>query len=234
MNAPTKCAARPAHGTHDKRTERSAHSSARAPGNLSAALPLSMLPHDKPPTAKPLLGGKDLPGPLSLTALSDYGMMTRLDETNGYQMDHAGTLFGRASIAARIAPRNTTVCALTAAWVWIGGHFPDTVDVISRSHYRAAVHNRRIRVFNRKSPREQVMRVGDAHVTTPARTACDLVLLPEYQEYQGNGDAMDQIVVDIMLEYRVSADDCLDILERNPFWPRATFGRELFTAWSRG
>ncbi|MBW3093224.1 hypothetical protein KIH79_09910 [Bifidobacterium sp. 82T10] len=207
---------------------------ARASSKLSAALPLSMLPQDKPPTAKPLLGSKELPGPLSLATLSGYGMMTRLDETNGYQMDHASTLFGRASIAARLAPRNTTVCALTAAWVWIGGRFPDTVDVISRSHYRSTVHDRRIRVFNRKSPQEQIMRVGDAHVTTPARTACDLVLLPEYQEYQGKGDAVDQLVIDLMLEYRVSAEDCLQILERNPFWPHASFGRDLFTAWSRG
>lgn len=176
--------------------------------------------------AKPLLNDRDLPGPLSLRALSDFGTVSQLDAVSGYQTTHADTLYGRSTILSTLVPHNTTVCALTAAWLWLGGLFPNTVDVISRSHYRTIVHDRSIRVFNRRSPPEHLIRVGDTRVTTPARTVCDLVLLPELAE--DNGDTVDRMVTDMMQEYRVTPDDCLTILDRNPFWPRVAAARSIF------
>ena len=80
-------------------------------------------------------------------------------------------------IALKLIPFGTIACALTAAWVWLGGTFPRTVDVISSSHYRADSHGRKIRVFNRKTAPEHVIQVGNLRITTPMRTACDIALL---------------------------------------------------------
>ena len=98
----------------------------------------------------PLLTHKDLPGPLSMARLTHFGTLHSLDQTNAYSAEHADTLYGRAMIALKLIPFGTIACALTAAWVWLGGTFPRTVDVISSSHYRADSHGRKIRVFNRR------------------------------------------------------------------------------------
>ncbi|KAB8288275.1 hypothetical protein DSM100688_0842 [Bifidobacterium ramosum] len=197
-------------------------------GNGIAAdphVPARLRTIDEQAARKPLLSDKELPGPLSLTILSGFGAMSRLDGNSGYQTNHAGTLYGRSTIVQKIAPHGTIVCALTAAWIWVGGLFPETVDVISRSHYRAPVHDRKIRVFNRKSPYRQIVRVGDLRVTTPARTVCDLALLPEHSSDDGT---IGRIIMDVMMEYRVLPADCLDILGENPFWPRVAVARGLF------
>lgn len=177
------------------------------------------------PADKPLLNDRDLPGPLSLNSLAGYGTLRRLDNVSGYRAAHADTLYGRSTILTGMVPRNATVCATTAAWLWLGGTFPGTVDVISRSHYRAAVHERSIRVFNRKSPPEHLIRVGDTRVTTPVRTVCDLALLPETQD--GN-ESIGRMIAELMAEYQVTPADCLDILNLNPFWPRASTARAMF------
>ncbi|MBT1160630.1 alpha/beta hydrolase family protein [Bifidobacterium sp. SO1] len=195
-----------------------------AASSTASPAPLPM-PTSSPPIVredKPLLTERDLPGPLSLNMLISNGSLARLDSSSGYQRSHATTLYGRATILADMVPRNATVCALTAAWLWLGGTFPNTVDVISRSHYRAAAHSRKIRVFNRKSPSEHLIQIGGTRVTTPARTVCDLSLLPTDEPDCG------ATICDLMTEYRVTADDCLHILDRNPFWPRASAARVLF------
>ncbi|MBW3078486.1 hypothetical protein [Bifidobacterium simiiventris] len=192
-----------------------------AASSAPSSTPSSTSPHTARED-KPLLTERDLPGPLSLNMLIANGSLSRLDSSSGYQRSHATTLYGRATILADMVPRNATVCALTAAWVWLGGTFPNTVDVISRSHYRAAAHSRKIRVFNRKSPPEHLIQIGETRVTTPARTVCDLSLLPVDEPDCG------ATISDLMTEYRVTADDCLHILDRNPFWPRASAARVLF------
>lgn len=176
-------------------------------------------------TAKSLLDDHDLPGPLSMHLLTRNGSIVPLDSASGYQSDHADTLYGRATIINDLIPHRSTACALTATWLWIGGRFPETIDIISRSHYRAYVHHRKVRVFNRKSPSDHVIHVGGTRVTTPARTACDLSLLPDQTEADGQ---VDLLISDLMSEYRVSPDDCIQILDGNPFWPRAAIARSRF------
>lgn len=174
---------------------------------------------------KPLLNERDLPGPLSLQCLSQQGAVARLDIRSGYQRSHSGTLYGRAMILSGIIPRNTAICAMSATWLWLGGTFPGTIDVLSRSHYRSSVHDRRIRVFNRKSPSEDLIRIGGMKVTTPARTICDLSLLPEMQD---DSEPIDMLIVNMMSEYQVTPQTCLRILGENPFWPRITPARSVF------
>ena len=132
------------------------------------------------PAVPPILFTKDLPGPLSLNRLAAFGTLRKLDDSAGYWIEHSGTLYGRAKIVAEVAPFGTVVCSMTAAWVWLGGpDFPSTIDVISTSHFRSASVSRRIRVFKRLTLPEQIIKLGGLPVTTPARTACDLVMSPE-------------------------------------------------------
>ena len=179
---------------------------------------------------RPVLGDRELPGPLSLGALSGYGAIQRLDNANGYRRERADTLYGRSTIMAGVAPRNTTVCARSAAWLWMGGEFPQIVDVISRSHYRMPVHDRRIRVFNRKCPADQMTAVGEIRATTPVRTVCDLAMLPEKED---RDERIDELIGDLMNRYRVTPDDCLAILNDNPFWPRSAAARDMFRSLNR-
>ena len=175
----------------------------------------------------PLLTHKDLPGPLSMARLTHFGTLHSLDQTNAYSAEHADTLYGRAMIALKLIPFGTIACALTAAWVWLGGTFPRTVDVISSSHYRADSHGRKIRVFNRKTAPEHVIQVGNLRITTPMRTACDIALLTpgELNEH----DACD-VLCALFEEYQVSLAQCMQTLDDNHFWPNTQPARELFTS----
>ena len=104
----------------------------------------------------PLLRDDALPGPMSMRRLAEIGAIHQLDDDSAYLSEDAETLFGRANITNILKPFNTVSCAVSAAWVWLGGRFPDTIDVISTSHYRAPIRGRRVRVFNRKAPRDHL------------------------------------------------------------------------------
>ncbi len=173
----------------------------------------------------PLLKAGDLPGPMSLNHLAGIGAIHKLDSSNAYRSDDAQTLYGRAVIAAKVVPYSTAACMFTALWVWMGGEFPATIDVLSRSHYRSLVFGRRIRVFNRKAPPEHLTTLGPLRLTTPARTACDLALLPleELPRHEAN-----DIVCALMERHRFHPADCLAILNDNRFWQNAPRARAFF------
>lgn len=184
------------------------------------------MPHDTTTTpSAPLIKADQLPGPLSLNRLSELGVIHKLDAATAYRAEDALTLYGRAMVAAKVIPFGTIACALTAVWVWLGGEFPDTVDVISASHYRALVFGRKIRVFNRKAPPAHLSRLGPLQVTSPARTACDLALLPldELSRHEAN-----EMVCSLMETHHFRPADCLEILERNRYWQNAPRARAFF------
>lgn len=134
-------------------------------------------------TSPPLLGDADLPGPICLNRLHSLGVVCKLDNDNAYSYHDSRTLYGRASIISTLMPSRSVACAGTAAWVWLGGMFPNTIDIIAKAHYRTARYGRKVSVFNRQAPDEHVTDVGPITVTTPTRTACDLAMncTPETQ-----------------------------------------------------
>jgi len=127
-------------------------------------------------TSPPLLGNDDLPGPMCLNLLASSGALCKLDSANAYSSHDSDTLYGRACIIATLLPSRSVACARTAAWVWLGGTFPDSIDIIAKAHYRTLRYGRKINVFNRVAPSEHTIKVGPITVTTPVRTACDLAL----------------------------------------------------------
>ena len=104
------------------------------------------------------------------------GALCKLDSVNAYSCHDSDTLYGRACIIATLLPSRSVACSRTAAWVWLGGTFPESIDIIAKAHYRALRYGRKINVFNRLAPNEHTIKVGPIIVTTPVRTACDLAL----------------------------------------------------------
>lgn len=129
------------------------------------------------PIVPPLLHSHELPGPMSLNRLSRGGTVCSLDGHSGYWSEHGDTLYGRALIVHNIIPSATVACMRTALWVWMGGLFPETVDVLSGSHYRTMRHGRPIRVFARRVDHDHVQTLGDLNITSP----------PDRLRYRDNG-----------------------------------------------
>lgn len=175
-------------------------------------------------SSPPLLGGADLPGPLCLNALHSMGALCKLDNENAYTYHDSRTLYGRASIIATLLPSRSVACAGTAAWVWLGGLFPETIDIIAKAHCRALRYGRKISVFNRKAPDSHVIAVGPITVTTPPRTACDLAMnctpetLPSAME----------LVCMLMQEFRFRPEDCLQVMREATHIRNAPWARNFF------
>ncbi|WEV72556.1 hypothetical protein [Bifidobacterium sp. ESL0790] len=201
-----------------------------APANPGAAngtiIQRSTIP---PPVYGPpmLTSNKDLPGPLSMSRLDDYGAVHQLDERNGYLCEYSDSLFGRGRIMTNVVPRACIACSTSALWTWMGGAFPDVIKVISDSHYRSIVYGRPIETFNRKAPPGQVSEIAGLRLTSPTRTACDIALLPD-EEMDAKGRK--ETICAMIREYHIKAGDCLEILDANRFWHNAPRARSFFRA----
>lgn len=169
----------------------------------------------------PLIRTDDLSGDNGLDMLERAGIMVKLDQTCGYLADTASTLYGRSSIAMTMLPSGAIAAGQLALWVWIGGAFPDRLDVISGSHYRASVHDRQLRVFNRKIGQDQQRRLGHLRITSPLRTACDIAC-SEDGDFIVN--RLEPRLVMLIGMYRLSPRECLQTLWGNQRWPNHTMG----------
>ena len=167
----------------------------------------------------------ELPGPFSLHSLAGAGMVCRLDSDHAYCSSHASSVRGRARIVKHLTPHGVISCGLTAGWVWIGGNFPESIDIVSSSHFRSLMFGRRIRVFNRQTPEQQCLVLEGLRITTPLRTACDIALLPE-REFQASRGS--HTIARLMKEYSLTPAQCLSLLRLNRFWPNTPQARQYF------
>ncbi len=177
-------------------------------------------------TSPPLLGNDDLPGPMCLNLLASSGALCKLDSANAYSSHDSDTLYGRACIIATLLPSRSVACARTAAWVWLGGAFPDSIDIIAKAHYRTLRYGRKINVFNRIAPSEHTIKVGPITVTTPVRTACDLALncAPETES------KVSEIICMLMQEFHFRPNDCMQIMENTKHIRNAPQARNYILA----
>lgn len=178
---------------------------------------------DTPP---PLLGNDDLPGPMCLNLLASSGALCKLDSVNAYSYHDSDTLYGRACIIATLLPSRSVACSRTAAWVWLGGTFPESIDIIAKAHYRALRYGRKINVFNRLAPNEHTIKVGPIIVTTPVRTACDLALncTPESESL------VSEIICMLMQEFHFRSNDCIQIMQETKHIRNAPQARNYILA----
>ena len=124
-------------------------------------------------------------------------------------MPRFGHVVRAACIIATLLPSRSVACSRTAAWVWLGGTFPESIDIIAKAHYRALRYGRKINVFNRLAPNEHTIKVGPIIVTTPVRTACDLALncTPESESL------VSEIICMLMQEFHFRSNDCMQIMQ---------------------
>lgn len=166
-----------------------------------------------------------------MNRLAAFGTVHKLDESASYWSEHASTLYGRATIVSTVAPFGTVACMQTAAWVWLGdAPFPASIDVISTSHFRSTSAGRRIRVFRRLTLPEQIIKLGSLPITTPTRTACDLVMTPEDDVTPSR---INDLVCQLMSAYRFRPNDCLDIIKEHRHHKYAGRARLFFESIQR-
>lgn len=137
-----------------------------------------------------------------------------------------GHVVRRACIIATLLPSRSVACSRTAAWVWLGGTFPESIDIIAKAHYRALRYGRKINVFNRLAPNEHTIKVGPIIVTTPVRTACDLALncTPESESL------VSEIICMLMQEFHFRSNDCIQIMQETKHIRNAPQARNYILA----
>ena len=168
-------------------------------------------------------------GPLGMHMLIDLGILIPLDDAHAYRRDDGDSLYGRAAITAAALPKritSMTVCGATAAWVWHGGDFPTTVDILSSSHHRTRVFGRPIRTRARRVPADQITSIGTLSLTTPERTACDLALSP-IEEIRAH--SWQPVIAELMKQYDFGPQPCLNILDGCSYLHTAKQARDVLT-----
>lgn len=143
--------------------------------------------------------------------------LTAMDQSRQWDRSvpwHLGTVNERAACLAACLPRKVTACADLALWVWVGGDLPKCLSVNSDTRFSTPVLGRRLRSFDRSLSRFDVCRVAGLKLTSPARTACDVLTGDD----AWTARARSRLFL-LMLSYGVSASDCRRMLGRNPRWP---------------
>jgi hypothetical protein len=157
--------------------------------------------------------------------MESEGVITMLDTSAGYLTAAAQTLFGRASIARRLVPKDTIAAGTTAFWVWFSGTLPGELTVISSSHYRSLVFGRHIAALNRIIPAEDLRHVADLTLTSPLRTACDVACLPKEDFDRDVGSI---ILFSFLQYYEIPIGQCRKAILDNPRRPGFINGVRVF------
>ncbi|KFI78944.1 hypothetical protein [Bifidobacterium pseudolongum] len=187
---------------------------------------------DAPPPPSglpPIITAEHVTGPLGMHMLIRLGILIPLDDVHAYRREDGESLYGRAAITAAALPTRITamtVCGATAAWVWHGGDFPTTVDILSSSHHRTRVFGRPIRTRARRVPADQITTIGTLSLTTPERTACDLALSP-IEEIRAH--SWQPVIADLMKQYDFGLQPCLNILDGCSYLHTAKQARAVLT-----
>lgn len=171
-----------------------------------------------------ILDSSSLPGPLCMNKLSKIGIFKHLDNQSGFSDKQSKTVAGRSEIIKKLLPKNTIACLYTSAWIWLGGSFPVTLDVLSQSHYRSRPHGRPIHVYTRKIIDGECVKIGNLLVTTPTRTVCDIALTQTESEITQS--LRYKTIYTLMENYMINIKDCSNILNDNHHFPSSVAARE--------
>lgn len=171
-----------------------------------------------------LLSGTHLPGPMCMKKLSQIGVLDQLTINTGYYHKTANSMQGRSNIVSNFIPTESIACLFTAAWVWIGGNFPENIDVIDYGHRRSKPHGHTIRAFRRHLENAEYVKLGKIRITTPERTICDLAYTPgndeQYEPYRKHVAHL------LISRYCVDLRKCEEIIDGNPYFPGSIHARQ--------
>lgn len=160
---------------------------------------------------KAVLSLDDLPGPLARQWLISLGILEPLDSHYAFRCGDGENIYGRAAIVREIIPPNTTACGRTAAWIWLGGDFPNLIELLSTSHIRSRIIGRRVQTYSKRVPPTQLSELNRLQLTNPVRTACDLALVTNDKT---TGRTTKQLIRDLMDQYSFDTHNCMDILDQ--------------------
>lgn len=164
-----------------------------------------------------LMDTTHLPGPLSMKKLSKFGAFDRLSIRSGFAHSTAQSLEGRCDVLKKLLPYGSVACMFTASWIWLGGKIPNVFEIISNSHYRVRPHDHTLQVFRRKILKIEQKVIKDLHVTSPARTICDIALTPSKNIYEEMRRV--DTVCALAQKYNTSFKECEKIIDNNPYFP---------------
>lgn len=171
----------------------------------------------------PLLDNNHLPGPMCMKKLSKFGIFNRLTSNTGYSHKTAISMCGRSNIVNDLIPSQSVACLFTAAWVWLGGEFPENIDVIDYGHRRKKPHGHAIRAFRRHLNNEEYVILGKIRITTPERTICDLAYTPsENEEHEPYRKDIAHLLIS---KYSIDLRKCKRTIDRNPYFPGSIHAR---------
>lgn len=158
-----------------------------------------------------VLCSDDLPGPTALAWLQLQGRVSLVDNRTAVSRSLPGAVRPRARVAARLVPRRCVVCGLLAFWVWEGGAFPDRLTAICMTRPKTTPPHG-IDLVQRLLGPGDALEIGGLRVTSPLRTAVDLVCLPDDMFDVRVGAAR---FVTFLRHSNLKVGDCLSRLEGN-------------------
>lgn len=157
---------------------------------------------------------EELPGTMSQFTLHQAGTVNPSQHVALFREQDCLTPLDRADIVRPMLPYGATVCLWLAAWIWIGGEFPATLDVVTPTHYQSDAYNRALRMHCRRVENRDVAILHRLHVATPVCTACDIACL----DVADDEAACKQhaTVATLMNECAITPQACIHALHNNP------------------
>ncbi len=142
----------------------------------------SLLAYRPDPVVLPDLVRRDELDPLTWTGMLRDGALVHLWHDAAMRADVRPTPALRLAALGSVVPRRGVVGRAAAVWVHAGGPAPARIDVlVSTGRRRTDPHPLR-RAVEARLPDEDVMALGDGHVTTVQRTGVDLARWAEPEE----------------------------------------------------
>lgn len=172
----------------------------------------------------PLKHLEDFPGPMCLQHLTHAHVLTQLDESTFFPSRFAQTCELRAHVVREIIPYGSVASGQLAAWIWLGGEFPQRIDIARENHYHSILFGRNVRSTSRQIHRRDLREFPQLLVTTPERTACDLACADDLRAHPY---AVADTIYRLIEEYHFSERDCMEIMRQNTRKPHYTAGLNL-------
>lgn len=172
----------------------------------------------------PLIKIADLPGRLCVERLVCAGVLSKLDSSTYYPTHFNNSIVLRAQIVQNVIPYGSIASGWIAAWVWLGGNFPGSIDVTSSTHYHSILFGRNVRSTSRKLHSSSIVQFPHVLVTTPLRTMCDIA-----RSDVRNVDihTIERTLHQLACEYDITEHACIELMRTNTRQPRYSSGINL-------
>lgn len=168
----------------------------------------------------------ELPGGMSHIVLHHAGAVNASAHKTLYRSCDGLSPWRRAELVRPLLPYGITVCLWLAAWIWVGGEFPEALDVVAPTRYMSDAYHRALRLHNRTVNGRDLVILRRLRVSSPLRTACDIACLDDANvESHATQRAT---VATLMRECALAPQTCIYALQNNPHTMGHPEGVRLF------